>query len=47
MFPGERPRGQGRPQGLHLLYCPFHFTTIVTKQTPANLKARFSNTQNI
>ena len=47
MCPRGRPRGQGHPQGLHLSYSPFHFSTIVTKQTPANLKARFSNTQNI
>ena len=28
-------------------YCPFHFSMIVTKQTPANLKAGLPNAEEI
>ena len=28
-------------------YCPLYFSTIVTMQTPANLKARLSNAEKI
>ena len=28
-------------------YCPFHSSAIVTKQTPANLKAVLSNAEEI
>ena len=28
-------------------YCPFHSSTIVTKQMPANLKAGLSNVEEI
>ena len=41
LFPGVPERGGGGG-GAGGRYCPLHFSTIVTKQTLANLEARLS-----